>query len=1315
MTTPVFSPYTVGYNPTTSIVGNGISGQVVAEVNPNGYSWRLISNNLPGLVKAGIFPNPENGYFVERQVTGLSWPYRGGYNLAAQQPARRTPKGTIAMTAVGIAIFGPESGITVIGRRGSIWNINAVTARVFGEDQYSGSPDRRGEYHYTSSAFITNNAWSDISGFTTGYTQPDGHSKLIGWAADGYPIYGPYGYSNPKDSTSPVVRMRSGYEPTLNENRPANPILVVRGTYTNATEIQVKNAQYVQVGLRLLGSSLPGEVKVLRVDKTTLTLDTPITIGNGEQLQGDWPLGIFVEDYLYYRVADNRLDRYNGRFCVTPEYPDGTYAYFATQDTNNEPTFPYFIGNQFYGSIIASAPPAAPGLVWVTENTDLGTIAFNQYFSIPITAVSPGRTVLYEVIAGSIPGGTQVSNNGIMSGVPELTVVGNKGQDVTSKFVVRAYTTSVVNGVTVVDQFKDKTFTITIAGRTLPQFVTPAGQLGSYYDGSPITPIQIEFTDILNGATLQVAGGSLPPGLTLSPEGLISGYIIPAAIADEPAGYDLTPEDAFGYDFLFRASNFNYQFTLEVTNGRESNLRTFEIYVISRDTLTADTTIWTADNTLITADESSERIPFLTNPEGSIGTVRDDNFFAYQFTALDLDGQAVEYVLIEQSGDDYNWSVPQGLVLDPLTGWLYGIIPAQGLSERTYTIAIRVRTLNDPTVQSKIYLFTLTVISGIDKRVTWITPHDLGQIVNGSASLLKIEAVSPQRENLSYRLTPGSKSLLPQGLTLLPSGLIAGNCSYATFTLDNGTTTFDVNSKNPLVNQPTTWDLTYRFFVNAYSPTTQEVIYSVSYITIQNGGSGYTSPPTVTIAPPDASGAPAIVESVFVNGGKITGITLASYGFGYLTAPVITVTGGGPFATGAILTANLEAITTRFLVSENREFVLRVIRKYNEPLNTLYIEALPPIQNRELLENLTQNPDLLPPSDIFRLDDPNFGVSQRVVYAHAYGLIPAKFDDYVRSLQLNHYWKQLTLGEIKTAQATDSSGNVIYEVIYSEIIDNLVNGQGQSVGKEVELEYPITYFEDDSTVITTVYPNSLDNMRTQVIDQIGSVSGLLPLWMTSFQENKRQLGFVPAWVIAYVKPGTSKRLSFKIQEQFGINLNRIDFEADRYVLDAQASLHWDPIADSTGGRWSPPPAMTTFDLDAHYRPFAPDGSTELFYGGMDYQVGSKILIKGSDLNGIDGTNDLTITVNTVDENGTILGFFLTGIAPYLQDGVVIYNVSGTTIEGTGIDANFDIIIGTNANTRFDGGSMLFIAPVDIYGEGDTNDKYLVFPKRNIIR
>ena len=44
------------------------------------------------------------------------------------------------------------------------------------------------------------------------------------------------------------------------------------------------------------------------------------------------------------------LDRYNGRFCVTPEYPNGVYAYFTTiTGTDGHPAFPYFIGPEFYG------------------------------------------------------------------------------------------------------------------------------------------------------------------------------------------------------------------------------------------------------------------------------------------------------------------------------------------------------------------------------------------------------------------------------------------------------------------------------------------------------------------------------------------------------------------------------------------------------------------------------------------------------------------------------------------------------------------------------------------------------------------------------------------------------------------------------------------------------------------------------------------------------------------------------------------------------------------------------------------------------
>ena len=60
------------------------------------------------------------------------------------------------------------------------------------------------------------------------------------------------------------------------------------------------------------------------------------------------PMGTYIEDYEYVEGLGT-LDRYNGRYCVTPEYPNGTYAYFCTiKGVAGEPVFPYFIGPSFY-------------------------------------------------------------------------------------------------------------------------------------------------------------------------------------------------------------------------------------------------------------------------------------------------------------------------------------------------------------------------------------------------------------------------------------------------------------------------------------------------------------------------------------------------------------------------------------------------------------------------------------------------------------------------------------------------------------------------------------------------------------------------------------------------------------------------------------------------------------------------------------------------------------------------------------------------------------------------------------------------------
>lgn len=757
--------------------------------------------------------------------------------------------------------------------------------------------------------------------------------------------------------------------------------------------------------------------------------------------------------------------------------------------------------------------------VWETPAGSLGTIPEGVFYSIPLLA-SSNSTVYYQLIAGALPAGMQINENGIITGIPTIQgVPAPVTRDVTSKFAIRAYTKLGM----AVNRLADRTFTIEVTNTTVPAFVTPPGQIGQLYDGSLITGIQIEYTGPEN-TVVRLTSGSLPPGLTISPSGVISG--------------------------LTKISNINtnYQFTLEVTDGTVGGvaLRTFSLYVWSRSTFTADTTLITADDTFLTADISPFIDPVLLNPEGSIGTVRSDDFFAYKFNGVDPNGGAVEYLLYA------NPALP-GLTLDPNSGWLYGYIPPLGLAELTYDFQVRVRLKNDITVFSPLYSYSLSITGPLQTDVTWLTPENLGSIDNGSTSMFYVQAVNASGIPLQYRLLSGSDSSLPQGLELLPSGEIAGRVSFNTFALDGGTTIFDQDT--------TTFDLVFSFTVTAYS--------------------------------------------------------------------------------------------TNGLISVNKRFSITVIRAYNQPYENLYIQAMPPLADRNLITDLLQNSDIFEQDLIYRSSDPNFGVAKYVVYYHAFGLTAAVLEDYVRSLDINHYWKNLTLGQIEVAEAKNSAGEVVYEAVYSRIIDNLVNDQGQSVSKQVRVPYDIDLA--DSTQITTVYPNSLINMRDQVIDTVGQISTQLPLWMISQQANGQVLGFTPAWVIAYAKPGRGKQLAYYIGQNFTTQLNVIDYEVDRYELDRFLSHNWDPADD----RWVPTPAQTYFD----------NGITTNISSWGNYNPQYTAFTP----------------VNWVNNSGDPVAWSST------------YNGQQTT---------------------FDGNSLKFIAPVDMYAgtlaDAQVYDKYLVFPRRNIL-
>jgi hypothetical protein len=162
--------------------------------------------------------------------------------------------------------------------------------------------------------------------YTESAAAPTKHSPIVAWVRDGFPIYGPYGYSNPTNAASGVRRMVSGFVRRNGSNGTANLAAMGRAT-------------------------LPAWAA--RANNHAITL-SPTEYGPA--VNTNYPLGRYVEDNDYLgdlgktQGIDFDLDEFNGRFCVTPEFPNGTYAYFVSIDASGAPAFPYNIGRSFYGT-----------------------------------------------------------------------------------------------------------------------------------------------------------------------------------------------------------------------------------------------------------------------------------------------------------------------------------------------------------------------------------------------------------------------------------------------------------------------------------------------------------------------------------------------------------------------------------------------------------------------------------------------------------------------------------------------------------------------------------------------------------------------------------------------------------------------------------------------------------------------------------------------------------------------------------------------------------------------------------------------------
>lgn len=202
-----------------------------------------------------------------------------------------TPLGHIGVWRNGVSIFNAKDGMSYNGQ--GIWERDALVFEGGSFDACLGHPAPNGEYHHHVSPDCLYDHLNDQA-----------HGDLIGYAFDGFPIYGAYGFAN-ADGTGGIVRMRSSYQ------------------------------------LRAI------------TERTTLPDGTALDPGQyGPPIGGQYPLGAFLQDHVHV-AGSGDLDAHNGRFCVTPEYPDGTYAYFVTLDDTFAPAFPYVLGPTYYGTVPA--------------------------------------------------------------------------------------------------------------------------------------------------------------------------------------------------------------------------------------------------------------------------------------------------------------------------------------------------------------------------------------------------------------------------------------------------------------------------------------------------------------------------------------------------------------------------------------------------------------------------------------------------------------------------------------------------------------------------------------------------------------------------------------------------------------------------------------------------------------------------------------------------------------------------------------------------------------------------------------------------
>jgi hypothetical protein len=827
---------------------------------------------------------------------------------------------------------------------------------------------------------------------------------------------------------------------------------------------------------------------------------------------------------------------------------------------------------------------------WITPAGSLGTVPNGEFYQLPLQVTAHGAT--FKFISGELPPGMQVvSSTGLLQGVPTLDIGITTGTSKNYRFTIRATNSQ--------GHVRDQAFNLSITNVFGPVIEPAVTNLGSFFDGSYYSQ-QLTVNEPSSNAVVTWSNiGKLPPGVTLSSTGTLSGWILPIAEVGNfgPSGYDgdtytgpTVTAGSFvsGQDYII-ASPGTTDFTLI---GAQNNRIGTEFTAIDAGYGTG--TAYIARLTTVTASQKTDVGPY------DFGQTKYQSL-SYSFSVRAFDGANYDlqnYILTVMSragftadstnihSDDTIFTIDTASVYPPVLLNASQTLPTARAGSYYAFKLDGFDFQGDPVIYSLSDIggtfdsYVLGSDAGFDYGGTGVsggpevppTPttagrggvgFDSGGAGNATINLpgLLLDASSGW---IYGRLTPQNTSYQTYSFAIIVSkirdGVVyAAQPVYFTLpvlgdvnnvinwvtppdlgTIDNGSVSELVLEAKNIEDKPLVYKLYDKAGVPIRLPQGLELVSTKQnnqYLGLLSGRVTFEAFSVDDYA-------------TTFDGNKMTVDRV------YKFTVEVSVDDAVYNADGTLQTP-----PSAF---EIREFTLRLNIIDKEPYDNLYLQAQPAWDQRQIFNSVINNTEIFVPELIYRPTDPWFGVANKIKMLFLAGLQPDDLNTYVEAMMKNHYTKTYSFGDISTAVVLDSNYNIKYEVVYINVVDPEELTQVDSrVGRKgppqkLDLTNAIAnpYVDAAGNDYKIVYPNSSENMALDLTQNIGYYDqSSLPPWMTSNQPNPANpnkfntpIGFTKAVVLAYTIPGASKLIAYRLRNS-GINFNNIDFTVDRYTVD----------------------------------------------------------------------------------------------------------------------------------------------------------------------